>query len=171
MAAMILVIMGVSGSGKTTIGEKLAARLGWQFADGDDFHPPHNVQKMRSGQPLTDDDRWPWLRAIADWIDARRETGENAIVACSALKRSYRDLLLGGRPGVHLVYLKGDIELIRQRMTQRRGHFMPTALLQSQFDALEEPTSEERGVTVSIDATRDEVVTQILAALGLQAAD
>ncbi len=135
----VVVVMGVSGSGKTTVASLLAGRLGWEFEDGDDFHPAANVEKMQSGSPLTDEDRWPWLAAIAAWIDKVRAEGRHGVVTCSGLKRAYRDVLVGGRPDVRLVYLKGDRELIGRRMAARHGHFMPTSLLDSQFRTLEEP--------------------------------
>ena len=164
----VLVIMGVSGSGKTTVSALLAARLGWALADADSFHSAANVQKMQSGIALTDEDRGPWLHAIAAWIDATRCAGRHGIVACSALKRSYRDILLGGRPDVRLVYLKGDAELIACRTAKRRGHFMPAALLQSQFDALEEPGPDENPIVVSIDIDPEAIVARILAELRLE---
>src|SRR5262245_8503336 len=131
----IAVMMGVSGSGKTTIARSVAQRLGWRLVEGDDFHPPANVAKMRAGTPLTDEDRWPWLRAIAAEIDAVRARGEPAVVACSALKRAYRDILIGARPDVVLVYLQGSKPLIAERLAARKGHFMPATLLDSQFAA------------------------------------
>ena len=124
---MILVVMGVSGSGKTTVGELLAERLGWQYQEGDALHPPENVAKMSGGTPLTDADRIPWLQRIAAQIDEWRGRGEPGVVTCSALKRAYRDIIIGSRPDVGLVYLKGSRELIGQRMAARKGHFMPTA--------------------------------------------
>jgi carbohydrate kinase (thermoresistant glucokinase family) len=161
--------MGVSGSGKTTISALLAGRLHWEFEDGDDFHPPANVAKMHSGVPLTDEDRWPWLRAIADWIDATRQAGGHGVVACSALKRSYRDVLIGnGRPDVRLVYLKGGEALIAKRQAARQGHFMPTGLMKSQFEALEEPGSDERPIVVSVDRRPREIIEDIATALGLE---
>src|ERR1700726_3132730 len=134
----ILMVMGVSGSGKTTIAKGVAAAKGWTLVEGDTFHPPANVAKMKSGTPLTDEDRWPWLRAIAAAIDEYRARGESAVVACSALRRSYRDILIGERKDVRLVYLRGSHALIAERMRARQGHFMPTTLLDSQFATLEE---------------------------------
>ncbi len=128
---------GVSGSGKTTVGALLAGRLGWRFADADDFHPAANVAKMRAGIPLTDADRWPWLNAIAAWMDERITRGESAVVTCSALKRSYRDVLLAGRPEARLVFLSLDRELLEQRLAARHGHFFPEELLGTQFVDLE----------------------------------
>ena len=129
---MILVVMGVAGSGKTTVARMLAERLGWRFQEGDALHPPGNVAKMSAGTPLTDDDRWPWLHAIAAVIDGWRAEGASGIVTCSALKRAYREILVGGRADVRLVHLAGDKALIAARMAARKGHFMPTALLDSQ---------------------------------------
>ena len=165
MVPSIIVVMGVSGSGKTTVGALLAGRLHWELADADSFHSAANVAKMRSGVPLTDEDRWPWLRAIAGWIDAERAGGRHGIVTCSALKRSYRDIIIDGRNDVRLVYLKGEFELVAHRMVARHGHFMPAALLQTQFDTLEEPTADERPVVVSIEAKPRDIVAQIVAAL------
>ncbi len=161
----IAVMMGVSGSGKTTIAVGVAQREGWPLLEGDKFHPPANIEKMSHGTPLTDEDRWPWLRAIAAEIDAMRARGQSAIVACSALKRAYRDILIGDRPDVVLVYLRGDKALIAARMAARKGHFMPAALLDSQFATLEEPGPDEHPITVSVapppDAIVDEVVRQL----------
>jgi gluconokinase len=158
----ILVVMGVSGSGKTTIAEGLAAAKGWSMLEGDTFHPPANVAKMKAGTPLTDDDRWPWLRAIAAAIDADRARGESAVVACSALRRAYRDILIGDRPDVRLVYLKGSRSLVGERMRARHGHFMPPSLLDSQFQTLEEPGPDENPITVEIGGTPDEIVRAAL---------
>ena len=161
-----LVVMGVSGSGKTTIAALVAQELGWRFEDGDWFHPKANVEKMESGTPLTDADRQPWLEAIAAWIEDLRDQGGYGVVACSALKRSYRDIL--GRAGhdtVRFVYLKGDQALVAKRITARHGHFMPPALLESQFATLEEPAPDEHPITVSIAGTPREIVNNILAAL------
>jgi carbohydrate kinase (thermoresistant glucokinase family) len=135
--------MGVSGSGKSTVAGALADRLGWVLAEGDDFHPPSNIAKMRSGTPLNDDDRMPWLATIAAWIDARIQAGEPGIVTCSALKRAYRDLLADGRPEVLFVYLKGTVALMSRHLASREGHFMPASLLPTQFESLEEPTTDE----------------------------
>jgi gluconokinase len=148
IAARILIIMGVSGSGKSTVGTALAKTLGWQFTEGDDFHSPENVAKMRSGEPLDDADRMPWLASIAAWMDARRQAGESAIVTCSALKRRYRDLLAAGRPDVLFVYLKDTMEVVSQHLAARVGHFMPASLLPTQFEILEEPTVDEHFITV-----------------------
>ena len=163
--ARIAVIMGVSGSGKTTIGRALARRLGWLFQEGDALHPPENVAKMKAGYPLDDEDRAPWLTAIAAKIDAWRARGDAGVVTCSALKWRYRDVIIGNRPDVRLVYLEGSRKLIGERVGARRGHFMPASLLDSQFAALEPPAPEEHAITVSVDAPIDNVVVQIAAAL------
>ena len=157
----IVVVMGVSGSGKTTIAQDLAEAEGWPLLEGDSFHPPANVAKMASGTPLTDDDRWPWLRAIAEANDGFRARGESAVVACSALRRAYRDILIGDRRDVRLVYLKGSRALIGERMNARKGHFMPPALLDSQFQTLEEPGPDENPITVEIGGTPDAIVRTI----------
>jgi gluconokinase len=158
--------MGVSGSGKSTVGQLLAERLGWEFADADAFHPPGNVAKMRRGVPLDDDDRRPWLAAIAAWLDEGRATGRPRVVTCSALKRRYRDVLVGARDDVRLVHLAGSRELLAARMAERTGHFMPPALLDSQLATLEPPAPEENAIVVAVDAAPDEIVGRILAALG-----
>jgi gluconokinase len=159
---LVMVVMGVSGSGKTTIGRLLAQRLAYSFGDADDFHPPSNIRKMTKGEPLTDADRQPWLSGIAAWIDKTLASGAHAVVSCSALKRVYRDQLIGRRASVRLVYLKGDKALIAQRLAARHAHFMPASLLQSQFDSLEEPRADEKPVIVSIDATPEEIVNTIV---------
>ncbi|HZQ02372.1 MAG TPA: gluconokinase [Reyranella sp.] len=159
---MILVIMGVSGCGKSTIGKGLSRRLGWQYQEGDALHPPANVAKMKSGQPLDDDDRLPWLRKVADRIDQWRKDGVSGIITCSALKRAYRDIIIGKRPGVALLYPKGSKELIASRIAHRRGHFMPASLLDSQFAALEEPSPDENAITVSVDQTPDQIVDEVV---------
>jgi gluconokinase len=162
-----LVVMGVSGSGKSTIADALAARFGWRYEDGDRFHPPSNVAKMHAGHPLTDDDRWPWLRAIADEIDRVCGAGERAVIACSALKRAYREVLVHGRNDVRIVFLNGTQQLIADRLAARQGHFMPPGLLTSQFQALEPPTASEHPVAVSIDAPVETIVDDIIRQLKL----
>jgi len=164
---MILVVMGVSGSGKTTIAKGLAAALGWRFQEGDALHPPENVAKMAAGTPLTDDDRAPWLVAIAEVIDAWRAAGASGIVTCSALKRAYRRVLVGDRPDVRLVHLVGDKALIAARMAARRGHFMPPALLDSQFATLEPPGPDENPIVVDISPAPEEIVAAILARISV----
>jgi gluconokinase len=166
-----LVVMGVSGSGKSTIADRLAERLAWSYEDGDRFHPASNVAKMSAGQPLTDEDRWPWLMAIADEIDRVCAAGEHAVIACSALKRAYRDILVHGRNDVRIIYLKGTQELIASRLAERKGHFMPPDLLTSQFKTLEPPGESENPVTVSIDASVEAIVDDIVRQLGLTPAD
>jgi len=161
----VLVVMGVSGSGKSTVGTQLALALHCDFEDGDWFHPARNIDKMRAGIPLTDEDRAPWLIAIADFIDRVRCTGARTVVACSALKRRYRAVILGNRPDVQLIYLQGDMELIARRIAARHEHFMPTSLLQSQFDALEVPGSDEHPIVTSIESRPREIVARILTAL------
>lgn len=164
-ANAIVIVMGVSGSGKTTVAAMLAGAMGCQFLEGDNLHPPSNVAKMRSGTPLTDADRLPWLQAIAREIDDWRSRGESGVVTCSALKRSYRDILIGNRPEVRLVYLKGSRDLIHHRMAARHEHFMPVALLDSQFATLEEPGSDERPIVVDVAKRPAELVAEILAVL------
>jgi gluconokinase len=166
-----LIVMGVSGSGKSTIANELAKRLGWAYEDGDRFHPASNVAKMSAGHPLTDEDRWPWLQAIADEIDRVGKAGEHAVIACSALKRSYRDLLVHGRNDVRIIYLKGRQELIANRLALRKNHFMPPGLLDSQFRTLEPPDVSENPVTVSIDASVEAIVDEIVKQLSLGPAD
>ncbi len=154
----IVVVMGVSGSGKTTVAAGIAQAEGWTMLEGDSFHPPANIVKMHAGTPLTDDDRWPWLRAIAAREDELLATGQSAVVACSALKRAYRDILIGGRPDTLLIYLQGSQELIAERMRARKGHFMPPALLDSQFATLEAPGPDERPIVVDIGGKADAIV-------------
>ena len=158
---VIVVIMGASGSGKTTIASRLADRSGWAYQEGDALHPPANVEKMKGGTALSDADRLPWLRRIAERIDEWRAQGQSGVVTCSALKRSYRDIVVGDRPEVTLVYLRGSPELIRGRLAARHGHFMPPALLDSQFAVLEEPKAEDRPIVVDIGASPDHIVAQI----------
>jgi gluconokinase len=167
----ILVVMGVSGSGKSTIGTQLAIQLHWEFEDGDWFHPARNIDKMEAGIPLTDEDRAPWLIAIADFIDQARLSGRHAVVACSALKRRYRTVIIGNRPDVRLIYLKGSVELIGRRVAARHEHFMPQSLLQSQFDALEEPGPDEHPIVVSVEPRPREIVAEILDSLRAQTSE
>ena len=156
-----LIVMGVSGSGKSTIAAALAERLQWTFRDGDSFHPASNVAKMSAGQPLTDEDRWPWLQAIADEIARTIQDGGRLIVACSALKRVYRSKLTGERDDVTFVYLDGSRELILSRLGARKDHFMPTTLLDSQFVTLEPPAPDENAITVPIDGDVGSIVSDI----------
>jgi gluconokinase len=162
--------MGVSGSGKSTISDALAKELGWRYEDGDKFHPASNVAKMRAGHPLTDEDRRPWLQAIADEIDRSCKRGERVVIACSALKRAYRDILVHRRNDVRIVFLDGTEALIAGRLATRKGHFMPPGLLSSQFKTLEPPAVEERPLTVSIDATVEAIVDDIIRQLTLDPA-
>jgi len=161
---MVILLMGVSGSGKTTIGHLLAQDLGWPFYDGDDFHPRANIDKMRQGIPLTDADRDSWLTALRQQIDTLVNNRQPAVLACSALKQAYRDRLSKGQPEVCFVYLKGSYDLIRQRLLARHGHFMPTDLLKSQFDTLEEP---EDVPAIDISQTPEVIVNSIKRTLGL----
>lgn len=157
--------MGVSGSGKTTVGKLLSKRVGWPFEEGDKLHPKANVEKMRAGIPLTDADREPWLRAVAAWIEQRRREGTGGIVSCSALKRTYRAIIIGARNDVRLVYLRGEHDVIADRIATRRHHFMPASLLQSQFDTLEEPGPDENAITVDVAPPPRQIVAAILRAL------
>jgi gluconokinase len=163
-----IVVMGVSGSGKSTVAALLVERLGWDFAEGDDFHPPENVAKMAAGHPLDDDDRWPWLRRLAAWIGEHEQAGRSDIVTCSALRRSYRDLLRDGHPSVWFAHVTADPELIRERVERRTGHYMPPSLLDSQLDTLEPLQDDEPGITVSGAAPPDRVADEVLAALSAQ---
>ena len=163
-----LVIMGVAGSGKSTVAIQLVERLGWMFAEGDDFHPLANVEKMRTGHALTDEDRWPWLRSIADWIDEREAAGESAVVTCSALKRAYRELLQKGHPSVRFVLVDVPLDLLRERIGARQGHYMPPALLDSQLATLERLQPDEPGFVVPADGSPEEVTERVLAELGTQ---
>jgi gluconokinase len=159
---VIAVVMGVSGSGKTTVSALLAAALGCQFQEGDDLHPAENVEKMQSGTPLTDADRLPWLRKIAEEIDAWRARHESGVLTCSALKRSYRDIIIDGRSDVTLVYLKGSYDVIHRRLVARHGHFMPVALLDSQFATLQEPTPDEHPIIVDVGSRPAEIAAEIV---------
>src|SRR5882724_505161 len=159
---MIVILMGVTGSGKTTVGKLLADELGWEFYDADDFHPASNIEKMKRGIPLDDADRKPWLETLNDLIRNRLERGENGVLACSALKESYRDNLLIDK-NVHLIYLMGDYELIKGRLSNRTGHYMNPKLLDSQFETLEEP---EGGFRVDASSSPSEIVTSIRDHLG-----
>jgi gluconokinase len=160
-----IIVMGVSGSGKSTIASLLAMRLGWTYEDADWFHPPENVAKMHAGHPLTDEDRWPWLRAIAAAIDKARRQGQRMVIACSALKRTYREVLVGGSHDVRIVYLKGRREEIALRMSLRHGHFMPPSLLDSQLATLEEPGADERPIVMSIADSPSGIVERIMSEL------
>lgn len=160
-----LILMGVSGSGKSTIAEALARRLGWTVEDGDSFHPSSNIAKMSKGIPLTDEDRWPWLRAIAAEIERKRARGENVIIACSALKRAYRDILVQGHRDTRIAYLRGAKDLIADRLSARKGHFMPAGPLDSQFATLEEPGPDEHPLVVDINTSVDELADRIIALL------
>jgi carbohydrate kinase (thermoresistant glucokinase family) len=159
---VIVVVMGVSGSGKSTVAALLAGALGCHFQEGDDLHPLENVEKMRGGTPLTDTDRLPWLRKIAEEIDGWRARGECGVLTCSALKRSYRDVIIGDRRDVVVVYLKGSYDLIHRRMAARHEHFMPVALLDSQFATLEEPTPDEDPIIVDIGGKPAEIAHEIV---------
>ena len=163
---VIAVVMGVSGSGKTTVAALLAAALGCQFQEGDDLHPRENIEKMHGGTPLTDADRMAWLHKIAEEIDGWRARGESGVLTCSALKRSYRDIIIGDRPDVTLVYLKGSHDLIRRRMAARHEHFMPVALLDSQFATLQEPTPDEHPITVDVGGRPAEIADRDRASAG-----
>jgi gluconokinase len=161
---MVIIVMGVTGAGKTTVGRRLAETLGWRFHDADDFHPEANKAKMNAGVPLTDDDRWPWLRALRAVIEQALADGAGAVVTCSALKRAYRDVLSGGLDGVRYVHLTGDSRILAKRLAGRRGHFMNPALLDSQLATLEVP---EDALDVDLALPPDEQVAVIRAALRL----
>jgi gluconokinase len=158
---MILIAMGVSGAGKTRIGEMLAERLHCTFTDGDAFHSASNKEKMHHGIPLTDEDRWPWLKTIRAAIEEKQKVGETAVFTCSSLKRSYRDILRAGDKDVCFVYLKGSREVLSERLGHRTGHFFDPSLLQSQLDTLEEPGDDE-AITVSIELTPEQIVDEVL---------
>lgn len=158
--------MGVSGSGKSTVGERLAHSLGVPFQEGDSLHPESNIEKMRSGVPLTDEDRYPWLDRVASWINGRADAAAGGVVSCSALKREYRDRIIDARKGVRLVYLSAREETIAQRLASRPDHFMPASLLRSQFEVLEPPTPEERPIIVDVTAPLRDTLERIVLALG-----
>jgi carbohydrate kinase (thermoresistant glucokinase family) len=167
VAPQHVVVMGVSGCGKTTVGEKLAAALGWPFDEGDRYHPPANVAKMSAHVPLTDADRWPWLQALAELIARHERAGQSSVLACSSLKRSYRDLLRSGAPRVRFLHLAGDKAVLAERLAARTDHFFPADLLDSQYAALEPLQPDEDGVVVDVALKPDEQVRLGLAGLGL----
>ena len=160
--ATTVVVMGVSGSGKTTVAELLAERLDWEFAEGDDFHPAANVEKMRSGTPLDDEDRWPWLRRIAELIGEHEAAGTSLVLTCSALKRSYRELLRDGHPSVWFAHVTADADLLRQRVQSRAGHYMPPSLLDSQLATLERLGDDEPGDVIAGDGPLEQSVGELL---------
>jgi gluconokinase len=162
---VIMIVAGVSGSGKSTIGALVAALLHWRFADADSFHPEANVAKMRSGVALTDEDRAPWLRAIVGWMDAQIADGQSAVFACSALKRAYRDELLSGRPGAMMVFLEVSDEILAQRVAARPGHFFPGKLLASQLETLEPPAPDERVRVIREEGDAAQTAAKIIALL------
>lgn len=160
---MIVVVMGVSGAGKTTIGSALAARIGCEFLDGDDWHPPENVAKMAAGNSLTDDDRWPWLDRLNTLLREREARGESAVLACSALKQSYRERLMRGLGRCELIFLHGTFDLIHGRIAARRHRYMPASLLRSQFASLEPP---QRAITIDVARPPERCIEEIVAVLG-----
>jgi gluconokinase len=166
LAPDIVIVMGVSGSGKSTVAKGLSTVLGWEFAEGDAFHPESNVAKMSSGTPLTDEDRWPWLEAIGEWISGKESRGESAVVTCSALRRVYRDLLRRGRPHVRFLHVTAESDVILDRMEHRPGHYMPPSLLPSQLATLEPLGDDEPGVVISNEGSAAQVLDRALAALG-----
>lgn len=163
----VVIVMGVSGSGKTTVAKGISTIMGWEFAEGDAFHSEANVEKMRGGHALTDDDRWPWLTAIGDWISAKELAGESAVVTCSALRRSYRDLLRRDRPHVRFLHVEAPSAVIQDRMEHRPGHYMPPSLLPSQLATLEPLGRDEPGVSIVNEGTAAAVLDRALTALGL----
>lgn len=166
MTFAAIIVMGVSGCGKSTVGPLIAAKLGWPFEDGDAFHPAANVAKMSTGTPLTDDDRWPWLAAIAARVATARVQGSGVVIGCSALKRAYRDALRDGHRDVRFVHLAGTMDLIGTRQAARQGHFMPASLMASQFATLEPPEGEAGVVTVSVEAAPEMLAEAALRGLG-----
>ncbi len=165
---MIIVLMGVSGCGKTTVGVDLAAHLGWKYQEGDALHPQENILKMSDGIPLNDEDRKPWIARVTDWIDFHCLAGRDGVISCSALKKSYRQTITAKQNDAYLVYLRGTRELLSRRLTQRTDHFMPPDLLDSQLQLLEEPSADERAIVVTIDRTPHEIVKNICDFLSLQ---
>ena len=161
----VVVVMGVSGVGKTTVGRGVAAALGWTYAEGDDFHPEANVARMAAGIPLTDEDRWPWLRSIGAWMSEEIAAGRSAVVTCSALRRSYRDVLREGRPEVLYCHLTADPDLVSERVSRRTDHYMPASLLPSQLATLEPLEPDEPGVEVPAEGDATLVVARVVDAL------
>jgi gluconokinase len=164
---LVLVVMGVSGCGKTTTAELLADRLGWPFQEGDALHPPANVEKMAAGHPLTDDDRWPWLEKVAEWAEGRLDAGGSGIITCSALKRVYRDRIARRGSGIEFVYLRVPKTVVADRLEHRRGHYMPPALLDSQVATLEEPAPDEPAIRIDAGRPPRVIVDEIVEALRL----
>lgn len=164
---MIIVLMGVSGCGKTTIGTNLARCLNWEYQEGDALHPQKNIVKMSEGIPLNDDDRKPWIARIADWIETRCIAGRDGVISCSALKEVYRQTIRGTQTDLQFVYLRGSRELLSDRLAYRKDHFMPPNLLESQLELLEEPSIDEQAMVVTIDSTPEKIVQQICDSLGL----
>jgi len=158
-----VVVMGVSGSGKTTIARGVADALGFHFVEADEFHSKDNIAKMESGVPLTDEDRWPWLRALSTWMSEQADAGRSTVITCSALRRSYRDVLREGPPSVDFLHLAGPAEVIRERMADREGHFMPTSLLQSQIDTLEPLDADESGIVLDLRAAPEQLIAESVA--------
>ncbi|YAL82168.1 gluconokinase [Dermacoccaceae bacterium W4C1] len=172
MATDIVVVMGVSGVGKSTVAKGISTFTGWEFAEGDAFHPQANIDKMSQGIPLDDEDRWPWLGSLRDWMREQAAAGHSAVVTCSALRRSYRDLLREAGPQVRFLHLEAAENLIGERMSHRQGHYMPTSLLHSQYETLEPLTPQELeagSVVVSVEGTAPQVLHRSLAALGIDA--
>jgi carbohydrate kinase (thermoresistant glucokinase family) len=158
----VVVVMGVSGSGKTTVAERIAGAFGWMFQEGDKLHPAANVAKMKAGIPLTDEDRGPWLDLVAEWIDARLHTGKDGVITCSALKHQYRDRIGNGKPGVVIVYLYGDRATLEAHVQGRHHEYMPPKLLDSQLATLEEPTPDEHVITVDVSGTVEHTVSEVI---------
>lgn len=156
------ILMGVSGTGKTSVAQALHQKYGWPYAEGDAFHPPENIAKMQAGAPLTDADRAPWLASIATWMTEQSVKGHNTLVTCSSLKRAYRDILRAAQGDVLFIHLTGEQELLAQRMNARQGHFMPASLLTSQFATLEQLNSDEAGTVIDVSGSQEEVATAAL---------